>query len=105
MTWSHRTQLIDSKGSPHSAKTWDMTFAVNVSGTFHLTRLALKHFINVPKEEADGERGVIVMVSSSVAVRDIQSPGTIVLTPFSFCSMTEQQDRLHMLPQKEPFGQ
>ncbi|KAK7466284.1 hypothetical protein VKT23_005012 [Stygiomarasmius scandens] len=60
-------QLIDNKGSPHSAKTWDMTFAVNVSGTFHLTRLALKHFINVPKEEADGERGVIVMVSSSVA--------------------------------------
>ncbi|THU81236.1 NAD(P)-binding protein [Dendrothele bispora CBS 962.96] len=60
-------QLINGQGTLHSEKIWDMTLSVNVSGTFHLTRMALQHFIKVPREEPDGERGVIVMVSSSVA--------------------------------------
>ncbi|KAF5342997.1 hypothetical protein D9758_013701 [Tetrapyrgos nigripes] len=63
-------QTIGGKGKLHTRKTWDITLAVNISGTFHLTCYALKHFVNVPREGSpteDGERGVVVMVSSTVA--------------------------------------
>jgi NAD(P)-dependent dehydrogenase (short-subunit alcohol dehydrogenase family) len=42
---------------------------VNVIGTFNLTRQVLEHLIKVEPEGADGERGVIIMVSSAAAVR------------------------------------
>ena len=42
---------------------------VNLTGTFNLTRIACKHLITVPPEGPDGERGVVVMVASSAAVR------------------------------------
>ncbi|KAJ7574344.1 3-hydroxyacyl-CoA dehydrogenase [Mycena floridula] len=59
---------IDVKGKPHSVEPWNRHIAVNLSGTFHLTRLAAKHLVNVPRESGvDGERGAIIMVSSSVA--------------------------------------
>jgi len=42
--------------------------AVNLTGTFNLTRLALKHMVhNQPEESIDGERGVVILVSSSAA--------------------------------------
>jgi len=60
--------IISSTGEPHSRELWDKTLAVNLTGTFHLTRLALEHLTRVkPEEGADGERGVIIMVSSEVA--------------------------------------
>ena len=42
---------------------------VNLTGTFNLTRITCKHLITVPPEGPDGERGVVVMVASSAAVR------------------------------------
>lgn len=63
-------QTINAKGQPHSAELWNEVLAINLSGTFHLTRLASKQLIHVPREDGpDGERGVIIMISSSVAVR------------------------------------
>lgn len=60
---------MSAKGDIHPPELWDETIAVNLSGTFHLSRLAAKHLISVPREEGpDGERGVILMVSSTVAV-------------------------------------
>ncbi len=51
----------------NASQVWDATVSVNLSGTFHLTQLAMKYLVDVPLSE-DGERGVIIMVSSSVAV-------------------------------------
>jgi NAD(P)-dependent dehydrogenase (short-subunit alcohol dehydrogenase family) len=60
-------KIIDSKNEPHSLELWDFVLAVNLTGTFNLTRLALKHLVHVPPVGPDGERGVIVLVSSAAA--------------------------------------
>ncbi|KAF8649272.1 hypothetical protein AX16_005900 [Volvariella volvacea WC 439] len=60
--------MINRKGTMHPQSLWDRLVAVNLSGTFHLTRLTLKHLVKVPPDaECDGERGVVIMVSSEVA--------------------------------------
>lgn len=62
---------------------------MNLTGTFNLTRLAVKHLINVPAEEgADGERGVIIMVGSTVAV-SFPCPSK---APISFLPSTTQNE-------------
>jgi NAD(P)-dependent dehydrogenase (short-subunit alcohol dehydrogenase family) len=63
-----KRQIIDSNNEPHSLDLWNFTLAVNLTGTFNLTRLALKHLVTVLPEGADGERGIIVFVASSAAV-------------------------------------
>ncbi|KAF9459310.1 3-hydroxy-acyl-CoA-dehydrogenase [Collybia nuda] len=61
-------KIIDASGEPHSPDLWDFTIAVNLTGTFNLTRLVLQHLVTVdPEEDADGERGVVVFVSSAAA--------------------------------------
>jgi 3-hydroxyacyl-CoA dehydrogenase/3-hydroxy-2-methylbutyryl-CoA dehydrogenase len=54
-----KRQIIDSNNDPLSLDLWDFTLAVNLTGTFNLTRLALKHLVTVPPEGPDGERGII----------------------------------------------
>ncbi|KAJ7921213.1 3-hydroxy-acyl-CoA-dehydrogenase [Mycena leptocephala] len=46
-------QIIDAHNEPHPIDLWDFTIAVNLTGTFNLTRLALRHL-----DGPDGERGV-----------------------------------------------
>ncbi|KAJ3756196.1 3-hydroxyacyl-CoA dehydrogenase [Lentinula raphanica] len=74
---------INRGGQPHSTRTWDRVLGVNLTGTFHLTRMVAKHLVTVPREYelpkaegdigkddatvTDGERGVIIMVASTVA--------------------------------------
>ncbi|TRM65423.1 3-hydroxy-acyl-CoA-dehydrogenase [Schizophyllum amplum] len=63
---------VDKTGArppePHSLDVWKFALNVNLTGTFNLTRLALKHLVRVaPEEGEDGERGVIVMVASAAA--------------------------------------
>ena len=66
-------KIIDHKGEPHPLDRWDFTLAVNLTGTFNLSRIALKHMVKVtPEDTQDGERGVIVFVSSAAAVRNIK---------------------------------
>ncbi|KAF8878868.1 hypothetical protein BD779DRAFT_1612982 [Infundibulicybe gibba] len=61
-------KIIDRDGEPHSLNLWDFTIAVNLTGTFNLVRLALKHMVKTdPEDGSDGERGVIILVSSSAA--------------------------------------
>lgn len=56
---------------------WDFALAVNLTGSFNLTRLVLKHLVKVePEEGADGERGVVVFVSSAAAV------SLLLISPF-----------------------
>lgn len=61
-------QIIDAHNEPMSLDLWEFTIAVNLTGTFNLTRLALKHLVTVPSEGSDGERGIVIMVASSAAV-------------------------------------
>jgi NAD(P)-dependent dehydrogenase (short-subunit alcohol dehydrogenase family) len=64
-------KIIDSHNEPHPLDLWDFAIAVNLTGTFNLTRLALKHLIKVaPEEGPDGERGIIIFVASAAAVRN-----------------------------------
>lgn len=62
-------KIVDANNEPHSLDLWNFVIAVNLSGTFHLTRLALQHMVHLkPEDGPDGERGVIIMVSSAAAV-------------------------------------
>ncbi|THH08254.1 hypothetical protein EW145_g2825 [Phellinidium pouzarii] len=60
-------KIIDAHGNPHSLDLWNFAIAVNLTGTFNLSRLVCKHLINVPPEGADGERGIIIFAASSAA--------------------------------------
>ncbi|KAF8577724.1 short chain type dehydrogenase [Ramaria rubella] len=60
-------KVIDAHGEPLSLGLFNFTFAVNVAGTFDLTRLVCRHLVAGPVEGEDGERGVVVMVSSAAA--------------------------------------
>ncbi|KAG6916467.1 hypothetical protein DXG01_006661 [Tephrocybe rancida] len=61
-------KILDASGEPHSLDLWDFAIAVNLTGSFNLSRLALPHLVKVqPEETEDGERGVIVFVSSAAA--------------------------------------
>ena len=61
-------QTVSASGRPHSLDVWNLTLNVNLTGTFNLTRVACKHLVTAP-EGPDGERGVVVMVASTAAVR------------------------------------
>ena len=51
-------------------ESWDFSLDVNLNGAFNLTRLVLEHLVKVnPEETEDGERGVIIFISSAAAVR------------------------------------
>ncbi|ESK93179.1 3-hydroxyacyl- dehydrogenase [Moniliophthora roreri MCA 2997] len=61
-------KIIDAQNKPHTLDLWDFVLAVNLTGSFNLTRLVLKHLVHVePEPEKDGERGVVVLVSSAAA--------------------------------------
>ncbi|KII87299.1 hypothetical protein PLICRDRAFT_177064 [Plicaturopsis crispa FD-325 SS-3] len=59
-------KIIDAHNEPHSLDLWNFTLAVNLTGTFNLTHLALKHPVRVaPEDMPDKEQGVVVLVASS----------------------------------------
>ena len=63
-------KIIDAKNEAHSADLWEFSLDVNLNGAFNLTRLGLEHLVKVePEHTEDGERGVIIFVSSAAAVR------------------------------------
>ena len=65
-------KIIDAHGKPHSLDLWDFTIAINLTGSFNLTRLALEHLIKVdPEISRDEERGVVIFVASAAAVSNL----------------------------------
>jgi NAD(P)-dependent dehydrogenase (short-subunit alcohol dehydrogenase family) len=62
-------QIVGAGGQLHSLDVWNFTLDVNLTGTFNLTRVACKYLVTAPSEGPDGERGVVVMVASTAAVR------------------------------------
>lgn len=61
-------KIIDAHNEPHSLDLWEFAIGVNLTGSFNLTRLALKEMVKNQPEEGDGERGVILFVASAAAV-------------------------------------
>ncbi|KIY73696.1 3-hydroxyacyl-CoA dehydrogenase [Cylindrobasidium torrendii FP15055 ss-10] len=59
--------IVNRRDEPFPVEVWDKVMAVNTTGTFNLTRLVLKHLVKVAPEGPDGERGVVIMVSSTAA--------------------------------------
>lgn len=97
-------KIIDSHGEPHSLDLWNFTIDVNLTGSFNLSRLALKHLVKVaPEEGSDGERGVVIFVASAAAV-SVRSP--LVNGPMLMFvrSSRVRQVKRHTLPRKELFG-
>ncbi|KAG6855904.1 hypothetical protein H0H87_009507 [Tephrocybe sp. NHM501043] len=82
-------KIIDASNEPHSLDLWDFAIAVNLTGSFNLTRLALPHLVNgQPEETPDGERGVIVFVSSSAAYEGQPGQTAYAATKGALNSMT-----------------
>ncbi len=60
-------KIIDRHGDPFDLKGFDFVMNINVRGSIDLVRQFLPHMIKVEPEVPDGERGVIILVSSSAA--------------------------------------
>ncbi|KAL6860004.1 hypothetical protein ACO1O0_004028 [Amphichorda felina] len=60
-------QILDRHGAAFSLDDFDFVLNVNLRGTIDLVRQSLEHLAKVTPTEADGERGVVVMVASSAA--------------------------------------
>ena len=79
------SKIIDARNQSHSLELWDFALAVNLTGTFNLTRLVLEHLIKVePEPGTDGERGVVIFVASAAAVRICPSTCKTHLTSGQF---------------------
>src|ERR1700691_81004 len=73
-------QIIDPKNEPHTLDLWNFTLAVNLTGTFNLTCLMLKHLVTILPEGPDGEQGIIIFVASSAAVSSLHSSSSSSLS-------------------------
>ena len=60
-------RIIDRHGDPFDIKSFDFVMNINVRGSIDLVRQLLPHMIKVEPEAPDGERGVVLLVSSSAA--------------------------------------
>lgn len=82
--------MVDKNGEAHDAEIWDFAIKVNLSGTFHLTRLFVEHMVKhvEPLEEEDGERGVVIMVASAAAFEGQPGQTAYAATKGALRSMT-----------------
>lgn len=60
-------KIIDRHGEPFDLKGFDFVMNINVKGSIDLVRQLLPHMVKVKPQGTDGERGIIVLVSSSAA--------------------------------------
>lgn len=59
--------MLDKKGNPLPLESLDFVLGINLRGTVDLVRQVLPHLSAAPPTGPDGERGVVVMVSSAAA--------------------------------------
>ena len=64
---SNPAKTIDRHGEPFDIKAFDFVMNINVRGSIDLVRQVLPYLSKVEPEAPDGERGIIVLVSSSAA--------------------------------------
>jgi 3-hydroxyacyl-CoA dehydrogenase / 3-hydroxy-2-methylbutyryl-CoA dehydrogenase len=60
-------QIIDKHNEPFTLASFDFVMKINVQGTIDLCRQALPHMIKNEPLAPDGEKGVLILVSSSAA--------------------------------------
>lgn len=60
-------KIIDRHGDPFDLRGFDFVMNVNVRGSIDLVRQLLPHLIKADPQAPDGERGIVVLVSSSAA--------------------------------------
>ena len=60
-------KIIDRHGDPFDIKSFDFVMNINVRGAIDLVRQLLPHMVKAEPEAPDGERGVVLLVSSSAA--------------------------------------
>lgn len=60
-------QIIDRHNEPLSLSSIDFVLNINLRGTLDFVRQALPYMTQVQPDGADGERGVVILVSSSAA--------------------------------------
>jgi NAD(P)-dependent dehydrogenase (short-subunit alcohol dehydrogenase family) len=60
-------KIIDRHGEMFGMEGFDFVMGVNVRGSVDLVRQLLPHMVGVEPVGEDGERGVVVLVSSSAA--------------------------------------
>ncbi|KAH8813344.1 putative 3-hydroxyacyl-CoA dehydrogenase-like protein [Xylogone sp. PMI_703] len=60
-------KIIDRNLQPMSLDTYDFVMGVNVRGTIDLIRQVIPHMAQTKPDNEDGERGVLIMVSSAAA--------------------------------------
>ncbi|KAJ6485576.1 3-hydroxy-acyl-CoA-dehydrogenase [Mycena sanguinolenta] len=80
--------MIDGRGKPHSIENWQRHVDINLTGAFNLTRLVLQRLIRVPPEDGDGERGVVILVSSTAAYEGMPSTIAYAATKGAIRSIT-----------------
>ena len=61
------SKLLDRDGEAADMSLFDTVVNINLRGTIDLIRQCLPHLARAKPEQPDGERGVIIMVSSSAA--------------------------------------
>jgi NAD(P)-dependent dehydrogenase (short-subunit alcohol dehydrogenase family) len=66
IAWAGRTVARD--GSPHDLAAYQKVIAVNLIGTFNLTRLAAAAMARTEPADGDGQRGVIVNTASVAGI-------------------------------------
>jgi len=60
-------KILDRNLEPFSLSDFDFVMNVNVRGTIDLVRQVLPHIARTEPVDADGERGIVIMVASSAA--------------------------------------
>ena len=60
-------KIIDKNGEPFDMAGFDFVMNINVRGSIDLVRQIVPHLSKVKPEGSDGERGVVILVSSSAA--------------------------------------
>ncbi|MCJ1260569.1 hypothetical protein MMC22_000431 [Lobaria immixta] len=60
-------KIIDRHGNPFDLDSFDFVMNINVRGTIDLIRQVLPHLSKVEPSSPDGERGILILVSSSAA--------------------------------------
>lgn len=73
-------KMLDRHGDPLSMSSVDFVLNINLRGTIDFVRQAVAHMAKNEPSKPDGERGVVILVSSSAAYDG--QPGQVSL-PFS----------------------
>ncbi|KIM31976.1 hypothetical protein M408DRAFT_327355 [Serendipita vermifera MAFF 305830] len=81
-------KVVAGNGVPHSLDLFEFALRINVTGTFDLTRRVLEHLVQAEPEGEDGERGVVILVSSSSAFEGQQGQVAYAASKGAIRSMT-----------------